>query len=95
MAFTEVPGGLRTLATPAPGTRFVVRRVCTARARAVLRRLGLDTGNLLLCSEATAGGVVVETPRGQRLLVPLEDAAAVHVQWVGGGVGGGPRERRR
>jgi hypothetical protein len=91
MAFTEIPGGLRTLATPAPGTRFVVRRVCTARARTVLRRLGLDTGILLLCSEATAGGVVVETPKGQRLLVPHEDAAAVHVQWVGGG----PRERRR
>jgi hypothetical protein len=91
MAFTEVPGSLRTLAAPSPGTRFVVRRVCTARARIVLRRLGLDTGNLLLCSENTTGGVVVETPRGQRLLIPHEDAAAVHVQWVGDG----PRERRR
>jgi hypothetical protein len=80
MSPSDIPSGLRTLASTRPDTSVVVRSVLSDRTRNFLHRQRLDVGEPVRCLNVDEGGIWLETGRGDRVLMPWEHATAVQVQ---------------
>jgi Fe2+ transport system protein FeoA len=80
MQRASLPGGLHTLAAAEPGSELYLRSVMAPGARGRCQRLGLRIGDRLRYRTAAAGGPVIATADGRRLLLQWRLARAIQVE---------------